>query len=81
MKKGIFNTLKNYFTNDYIIYSKPKNKKENTFTVLSYNILVQKYLHKTVKDNKFLEKKIRLDNITNEIKEINPEILFARSNR
>ena len=73
-KKVIFNTLKNYFTNDYIIYSKPKNKKENTFTVLSYNILVQKYLHKTVKDNKFLEKKIRLDNITNEIKEINPEI-------
>ena len=73
-KKGIFNTIKNYFINDYIIYSKPKFKKENTFTVLSYNILAQKYLHKIVKENKFLEKKIRLDKIVSEIKEINPEI-------
>ena len=73
-KKGIFNSIKNYFINDYIIYSKPKSKKEYTFTVLSYNILSQKYLHKTVKENKFLEKKIRLDNIVSEIKEINPEI-------
>ena len=73
-KKGIFNKIKNYFTNDYIIYSKPKTKKENTFTVLSYNILAQRYIHKLVKENKFLEKKIRLDNIINEIKQINPEI-------
>ena len=73
-KKGIFSTIKNYFINDYIIYSKPKFKKENTFTVLSYNILAQKYLHKTVKENKFLEKKIRLDKIISEIKQINPEI-------
>ena len=73
-KKGLFDKIKNYFTNDYIIYSKPKSNQEKTFTVLSYNILAQKYLHKTVKDNKFLEKKIRLDNIISEIKEINPEI-------
>ena len=71
---GIFNSIKNYFTNDYIIYSKPKSTKEKTFTVLSYNILSQKYLHKTIKENKFLEKKIRLDNIVSEIKQINPEI-------
>ena len=73
-KKGILNTIKHYFTNDYIIYSKPKSNNEKTFTVLSYNILSQKYLHKTVKENKFLEKKIRLDNIVSEIKQINPEI-------
>ena len=73
-KKGIFESIKNYFTNDYIIYSKTKTKQENTFTVLSYNILSQKYLHKRVKDNRFLEKKIRLDNICSEIKQINPEI-------
>ena len=73
-KTGIFKTIKNYFTNDYIVYSKPKSNKEKTFTVLSYNILSQKYLHKTVKENKFLEKKIRLDNIVSEIKQINPEI-------
>ena len=71
---GIFNSIKNYFTNDYIVYKKPKFNKEKTFTVLSYNILSQKYLHKTVKENKFLEKKIRLDNIVSEIKQINPEI-------
>ena len=73
-KKGILNTIKHYFTNDYIIYSKPKSNNEKTFTVLSYNILSQKYLHKTVKENIFLEKKIRLDNIVSEIKQINPEI-------
>ena len=73
-KKGILNTITHYFTNDYIIYSKPKSNNEKTFTVLSYNILSQKYLHKTVKENKFLEKKIRLDNIVSEIKQINPEI-------
>ena len=73
-KKGLFDKIKTYFTNDYIIYSKPKSNQEKTFTVLSYNILAQKYLHKTVKDNNFLEKKIRLDNIISEIKEINPEI-------
>ena len=72
--KGIFSSIKNYFYNDYIIYSKPKSKKEKTFTVLSYNILTQKYLHKTIKENKFLEKKIRLDNVVLEIKQINPEI-------
>ena len=72
--KGIFSSIKNYFSNDYIIYSKPKSKKEKTFTVLSYNILAQRYIHKLVKDNKFLEKKIRLDNIISEIKQINPEI-------
>ena len=72
--KGIFSSLKNYFSNDYIIYSKPKSKKEKTFTVLSYNILTQKYLHKTIKENKFLEKKIRLVNVVLEIKQINPEI-------
>ena len=73
-KKGILNTITHYFTNDYIIYSKPKSNNEKTFTVLSYNILSQKYLHKTVKENIFLEKKIRLDNIVSEIKQINPEI-------
>ena len=72
--KGIFSSIKNYFSNDYIIYSKPKSKKEKTFTVLSYNILTQKYLHKAIKENKFLEKKIRLDNVVLEIKQINPEI-------
>ena len=73
-KKGIFNTIKSYFINDYIIYTKPKTKEENTFTVLSYNILAQRYVHRLVKENKFLEKKIRLDNIISEIKQINPEI-------
>ena len=73
-KKGIFNTIKSYFINDYIIYTKPKTKEENTFTVLSYNILAQRYVHRLVKENKFLEKKIRLDNIISEIKQISPEI-------
>ena len=31
-------------------------------------------MHRLVKENKFLEKKIRLDNIISEIKQINPEI-------
>ena len=56
-KKGIFNTIKSYFINDYIIYTKPKTKEENTFTILSYNILAQRYVHRLVKVNKFLEKK------------------------
>ena len=73
-KKGIFNIIKNYFNNDYIVYSKPKSKNDKSFTVLSYNILAQKYLHKVVKENKFLEKKIRLDNITTEIASINPQL-------
>ena len=73
-KKGILNTIKSYFTNDYIVYAKPKSKKDKTFTILSYNILTQKYIHKEVKENKFLEKKIRLDNIIKEIKSINPEL-------
>ena len=73
-KKGILNTIKSYFTNDYIIYSKPKLKNNKPFTILSYNILAQKYIHKEVKENKFLEKKIRLDNIIKEIKSINPEL-------
>jgi mRNA deadenylase 3'-5' endonuclease subunit Ccr4 len=61
-------------TNDYITYSKPKSKQDKTFTVLSYNILAQKYIYSMVKDFKCLEKKIRLDNIVKEIKSINPEI-------
>ena len=73
-KKGILNIIKNYFTNDYVVYSKPKSKQSKTFTVLSYNILAQKYIYKMVKDNKFLDKKIRLDYIVKEIKEINPEL-------
>ena len=74
-KKGILNTIKNFFINDYIIYTKPKIKNANkTFTILSYNILTQKYLHKTVKENWFLEKNIRLNNIIKEIKSINPEL-------
>lgn len=73
-KKGILNIIKNYFINDYIVYSKPKSKESKTFTVLSYNILAQKYIYKMVKDNKFLDKKIRLDYIVKEIKEINPEL-------
>jgi len=72
--KGILNKIKNYFTNDYIIYSKPKSKANKTFTILTYNILAQKYLNSTTKENKFLEKKNRLDNIINEIKSINPEL-------
>lgn len=73
-KKGILNIIKQYFTNDYITYSKPKSKANTTFTVLSYNILTQRYIHKTTKEHKFLEKKIRLDNIVKEIKEVNPEL-------
>ena len=73
-KKGILNIIKKYFTNDYITYSKPKSKENKTFTVLSYNILSQRYIHKESKEHKFLEKKIRLDNIVKEIKEINPEL-------
>ena len=73
-KKGILNIIKNYFTNDYIIYAKPKSKKNKSFTILSYNILAQKYLHKIVKENKFLDKKVRLDNVITEITAINPEL-------
>jgi len=73
-KKGILNIIKQYFTNDYITYSKPKSKENKSFTVLSYNILTQRYIHKTTKEHKFLEKNIRLDNIVKEIKEINPEL-------
>lgn len=73
-KKGILNMIKQYFTNDYISYSKPKSKKNITFTVLSYNILTQRYIHKTTKEHKYLEKNIRLDNIVKEIKAINPEL-------
>ena len=73
-KKGILDIIKNYFTNDYIVYSKPKSKKDKTFTVLSYNILAQKYINNRVKECKSLEKNIRLNNIVKEIKSINPEI-------
>ena len=73
-QKGILNSIKKFFTNDYIIYNKSKLSKEKSFTVLSYNILAQKYLHKIVKENNFLEKNIRINNIINEIEQINPEI-------
>ena len=73
-QKGILNSIKKFFTNDYIIYNKSKLSKEKSFTVLSYNILAQKYLHKIVKENNYLEKNIRINNIINEIEQINPEI-------
>ena len=70
---NIMNSIKNLFTEDYIEYSKPKSK--NPFTVLSYNILAQKYLHRTKNDKNYLERKKRMEIIINEIKTINPEII------
>lgn len=74
-KEKIIKKMQKVFVNNYIVYSNPTlNTNNKEFTVLSYNILAQRYLGKNIKLIKNLEIKQRLKSIIIEIKSTSPDI-------